>query len=167
MLIRPERATDVVAIRQVHQEAFGGDVEVRLVDLLRDRGKAIVSLVAEVETQVVGHIFFSPVTLGEAQNAPRAAGLAPVGVLPFHQRKGIGSALIREGLKQCEAAGYEVTVVLGDPTYYSRFGFTRASVFGLGNEYGVDDEFMVRASKPDVLAGVNGIVRYAPEFGEV
>jgi predicted N-acetyltransferase YhbS len=74
-------------------------------------------------------------------------GLAPVGALPEHQGRGIGTQLIREGLHACREAGYRAAVVLGEPGYYSRFGFEQASGKGLGNEYGVDEHFMV--AEPD------------------
>ena len=70
-------------------------------------------------------------------------GLAPVGVVPEYQGKGIGSRLIREGLLACREAGYGAAVVLGEPGYYGRFGFGRASERGICNEYGVDEPFMV------------------------
>jgi putative acetyltransferase len=94
-------------------------------------------------------------------------GLAPVGVLPEHQGRGIGTQLIREGLQACREVGYGATVVLGEPGYYSRFGFERASGKGLGNEYGADDHFMVVELSNRALDGVSGTVRYREEFREV
>jgi putative acetyltransferase len=94
-------------------------------------------------------------------------GLAPVAVLPEFQRQGIGSQLIRDGLERCKQAGYDAVVVLGDPAYYFRFGFTRAADSGLHNEYGVHDEFMVVALHEGALRGASGMVKYLPEFAEV
>jgi putative acetyltransferase len=96
----------------------------------------------------------------------RAFDGPPVAVLPERQRQGIGSKLIREGLKQCKQAGYDAVVLLGYPAYYSRFGFSRAADAGLQNEYGVHDEFMVLALRDGALNGVSGLVKYLPEFGE-
>ncbi len=93
--------------------------------------------------------------------------LAPVGVLPEYQNRGIGSRLIRAGLETCGEAGYDAVVLLGEPGYYSRFGFERASDYGLGNEYGVDEPFMVAPLKSGALDGASGTVRYQPEFREV
>src|SRR5437899_10223267 len=76
----------------------------------------------------------------------------------------IGSKLIREGLERSKQAGYDAVVVLGDPNYYSRFGFVRAAAFGLHNEYGVHDEFMVLPLHDGALARVSGMVKYLPEF---
>lgn len=166
MLIRNERAGDEDAIRRVHLEAFGGDLEARLVDLLRQRGKAITSLVADHHGQVVGHILFSSVTI---DNAPvcRALGLAPVGVIPANQRAGVGSRLVREGLRRCQDAGYDLVVLVGAPDYYARFGFEAAKRHGLDNEYGANDEFMVLELRKGSLKAASGLVRYAPEFAEL
>ena len=125
MEIREERAGDWEGIRRVQIAAFGGDGEARLVDLLRERGKAVISLVAVEANDVVGHILFSPVTIDELGDA-RPLGLAPVGVLPAFQRSGIGSSLIREGLSRCARAGYNLVVLVGRPRYYARFGFQAA-----------------------------------------
>ena len=165
--IRDERPSDASSIQRAHREAFGGDVEARLVDRLRERNKALISLVAVIGDEVVGHILFSSVTIGGAAPAVRAIGLAPVAVLPDFQRKGIGSRLIHEGLDRCKREKHALVVVLGDPAYYGRFGFQSAKASGLENEYSVDDEFMVLELQPGALAAVHGIVRYAPEFKEV
>ena len=164
--IRDEQPGDAAFVRRVHREAFGGDVEVRLVDLLRERNKALVSLVAVIASEVVGHVLFSAVTINDATRRVRSIGLAPVAVLPGSQRKGIGSSLIREGLDRCQREGYDLAVVLGDPAYYSRFGFRAANGFGLENEYGVSDEFMVLELTDGAVKGVTGLVRYPPEFKE-
>jgi putative acetyltransferase len=166
MEIREERAGDEEAIRRVHRAAFAGDGEVRLVDLLRERGKAIVSLVAVEAGYVVGHVLFSPVTIDGAEST-RALGLAPVGVLPANQRAGIGTALIGEGLERCVRAGYDLVVLVGAPAYYTRFGFHAAKPHGLDNEYGVNEEFMVLELRERSLERARGLVRYAPEFAEV
>ena len=167
--IRDEQPSDADAIRRLHNEAFNGDVEGRLVDLLRKNNKALVSLVAAIGEDIFGHILFSAVSItGAAPDAPavRAIGLAPVAVLPGFQRRGVGSRLVHEGLGRCKRAGYDLVVVLGDPAYYGRFGFRAANTSGLENEYGVADEFMVLELQPGALGGVNGLVRYAPEFKE-
>jgi putative acetyltransferase len=115
----------------------------------------------------VGHVLFSPVVLEPAQPHFKAVGLAPVGVLPEYQKQGIGSRLIREGLEACRDAGYGAVVVLGDPAYYSRFGFSRARDHGLSNEYHTDEHFMVTALREGTLNGVSSTVKYQPEFQEV
>jgi putative acetyltransferase len=164
--IRAERAGDEDAIRRVHLDAFGGDFEARLVDLLRARGRAVTSLVAVEDGTLAGHIVFSPVTI-DGRDTCRALGLAPIGVLRRFQRRGIGSRLIREGLNQCSGTGHELVVLVGAPAYYTRFGFQRAKQFGLDNEYGVDEEFMALELRAGALEGIRGLVRYAREFAEV
>src|SRR5512146_1230878 len=111
--IRPEQQKDLGAIRRVNERAFGGSAEADLVDLLRARHKAVVSLVAQHDHQIVGHILFSPVTVTGAPESLRVAGLAPMSVLPEFQKKRIGSSLIRAGLAACEESGYDAVVVLG------------------------------------------------------
>ena len=166
MQIRDERSGDEDAIRRVHLEAFGGDLEARLVDLLRAREKAVISIVADQLGSVVGHILFSRVTIERSTNA-HALGLAPVAVLPAFQRRGVGSDLIREGLRRCKGSGCDLVVLVGAPAYYERFGFHAAKPHGLDNEYGVDEEFMVLELQTGALQRASGLVRYAPEFAEV
>jgi len=164
--IREERPEDAAVIRYVLEQAFRGSDEANLVEMLREANKAPISLVAIYDGQLVGHILFSPVTIAPAQPGFSGIGLAPVGVLPEFQRGGIGSSLIREGLEECKRAGYDLVVVLGNPRYYSRFGFSRASDYGLKNEYDADEAFMAMELRKGALAKVSGTVKYQPEFEE-
>jgi putative acetyltransferase len=162
--IRSEKPEDGTAIRHVNEAAFGGSSEARLVEMLRQADKARIELVAVLDGQLVGHILFSPVTIADARHDFRALGLAPLAVLPSFQRLGIGSGLVRQGLLECKRNGYQVVVVLGNPRYYSRFGFLRASGHWLDNEYNEDDAFMVIELQDGALQEVRGLVKYAPEF---
>lgn len=163
--IRAETAGDVPAVRRVNVSAFGRPEEADLVDALRAAARPHISLVALVQGQVVGHIFFSPVTLEAEAVAPAIFGLAPVAVSPERQNQGIGSQLVREGLRECRRMGCDAVVVLGHPEYYPRFGFIPAGRKGLRCEYPVpDDVFMVAELRPDALQG-HGLVKYRPEFG--
>jgi putative acetyltransferase len=164
--VRPETPDDTAAVHAVHVAAFPTDAEARLVDRLRVNGQARVSLVAEVDGAVVGHVLFSPVSLVTPDACCWGLGLAPLAVLPSHQRRGIGAALVREGLTACQAAGCGFVVVLGHPAYYPRFGFGKASAVGLGNEYGADDAFMVLELVPGSLPAGGGLVKYGVEFAE-
>jgi putative acetyltransferase len=164
--IRPEQIEDAAPIRAVHCAAFPTDAEARLVDCLRTSGRARVSLVAEVDGLVIGHVVFSPVSVVAPSGCTHGLGLAPVAVLPDHQRGGVGSALIRVGLAACRRQGCAFVVVLGHPDYYPRFGFRRASDVGLGNEYGADKAFMVLELQPCSLPPEGGLVKYGPEFAE-
>jgi putative acetyltransferase len=164
--IRSERPEDSAAIQEVHTRAFGGPVEAKLVHLITARKKALIALVALKDGTVVGHILFSQVTVANAPQVFKAVGLAPVAVLPEFQKQGIGSQLIREGLRRCNHGGYDAVVLVGDPNYYSRFVFTRAADVGLDNEYGAHDEFMVLPLHEGALDGVSGMVKYLSEFSE-
>ena len=165
--VRAETAEDIPALRRVNELAFGQPNEADLVDALRAAARPHISLVAASEGRVVGHIFFSPVTLEAEDSASLILGLAPMAVLPEYQRQGIGSRLVREGLEECRRMGCDVVVVVGHPGYYPRFGFAPASRKGLRCEYPVPDEvFMVAELKPDALRG-RGLVKYRPEFGGV
>jgi putative acetyltransferase len=165
MEIRAEKPEDIEAIRRINIAAFDGQSEANLVDQLR--GIASTSSFVAVEFEhVVGHIFFSPVTIsGNYADDPGFLGLAPVAVLPDHQGQGIGSFLIRHGLTECARLGFKAVVVLGSPTYYRRFGFIPAQAKGLRCEFPVPDEaFMVLELEHDALAGCTGIVKYRSEF---
>ena len=163
-ILRDEGKSDAQAIKVVLEGAFKGTGEVRAVDLLRQAGQVVISLVAEEDGLIVGHILFSPVTIEPEYPGVRMLGLAPLAVTPSHQGRGIGSRLVQEGLLRCKDAGYDAVVVLGHPTYYSRFGFTRARDSGLDNEYGADNAFMVVELKDRALSDVAGVVKYRPEF---
>src|SRR5881398_988519 len=113
--IRTSRPEDSAAIQEVHLAAFGGPAEAKLVRLITERRKGLISLVAAHDGIVVGHILFSRVTVANSPAAFSGVGLAPVAVLPEFQRQGIGSKLIRDGLERCRQAGYDAVVVLGDP----------------------------------------------------
>ncbi len=160
--IRDEESKDMEQVREILRATFPTDAESKLVDALRANGKAIISLVAAAGSdQVLGHILFSPVST-TPPNEAKGIGIAPVAVHPDFQSQRIGSQLIREGLCLCKEHGYDYCVVLGSPEYYPRFGFEKASNFGLQNEYGVDDEFMlIRFSKRELA---DSLVSYAPEF---
>jgi putative acetyltransferase len=164
--IREETNADLEDIHKVHQAAFDSPAEAHLVDLLRDRDKVSISLMAAVNGEIVGHILFSPVSLDPPPPEWHALGLAPVGVIPGRQRQGLGAALVNHGLERCQELGIDLVVVLGDPAYYSRFGFQRAIDYGLSNEYLADEHFMVLELTPGVLGNFAGLVKYAPEFNE-
>ena len=167
MRIRPETEADSAAVRAVNEAAFDTSAEADLVEALRRRNVSMVSLVAEVEGVVVGHILFSPVSLIEHKDLD-LAGLAPMAVVPDHQRKGIGSGLVRQGLARCKDLGFCAVVVVGHPEYYPRFGFAPASRYSLRSEYDVPDEvFMVAELEYGALNGVSGLVRYDDAFAGV
>lgn len=160
--IREERPEDIAAIREVNKRAFGQDQEGNIVDALRSNGGVLLSLVATLNGQVVGHIMYSPITVGD--NATGAA-LGPMAVLPEHQREGIGSKLIEAGTQKLKEAGYTFIIVLGHPAYYPRFGFTPAAGFGIKCEWDVPGEaFMLLALDQSKMQDASGLARYRNEF---
>ena len=165
--IRQETPADITGIRHVEQQAFQRTTEADLVDLCRRRGKVSLSLVAVNSGGITGHILFTPVTLEPQRESLRGLGLRPIAVLPECQRSGIGSQLMRAGLELCREGGHDFIVLLGNPAYYSRFGFKPAKSYGLSSDYGDGDEFQVLELRTGVLAGVSGKVKYIPEFKEL
>lgn len=167
MNIRAEHPADIELIYQVNALAFGREHEAKLVDRLRGLPHTL-SLVAVVGDAIVGHIFFSPVTLENVQaKNSMILGLGPVAVQPDHQRQGIGSQLIRQGVEQCRQLGSRAVVVLGDPQFYARFGFIPAEQRALRCEYTVPEgTFRVLELEPGALQNCRGLVRYHPEFAD-
>ena len=167
MLIRAEKETDQDAIFAVNASAFETQAEATLVGVLREQAQPIISLVAEEQGNVVGHIMFSPVILSGNPDL-KLMGLAPMAVAPEHQRKGIGSALVKAGLEQCRQLGFVAVVVLGHPEYYPRFGFSPSSRFGIDSEYEVPEEvFMAVELESEALSGHTGRVKYHHAFSKV
>jgi putative acetyltransferase len=167
MRIRPEADADRTAVHAVNDAAFETSAEANLVETLRAKGAELISLVADVDGVVVGHILFSPVSL-TGQSQLNVVGLGPMAVTPQHQRKGIGSALVREGLKRCKQRGCHAVVVLGHAEYYPRFGFVPAVRYGLRSEYDVpDDVFMIAELEDGALQGASGLIRYDEAFASV
>lgn len=163
-VVRPETAADRAAVRTVNEAAFGQATEAALVDALREQAQRVISLVAEIDGTVVGHILFSPVSLAGRPDL-EIAGLAPMAVLPAYQGRGAGTALVAVGLEKCREAGYGAVVVLGHAGYYPRFGFEPAIGRGIDCEYGVPaDAFMYLELRAGYLEGASGTIRYHPAF---
>jgi putative acetyltransferase len=165
VLIRAELPGDHGAVFEVVRRAFEGEGEAELVAALRLVADPQISLVALREERVVGHVFFSPVTIEGERVRTTALGLAPLAVAPECQRQGIGSALVRAGLEAARRAGHGVVVVLGHPGFYPRFGFRPAGARGLRYEApGHDEAFLVVELTAGALGDAAGVVRYRPEF---
>lgn len=169
IVVRDERAEDAGGVRRVNELAFGRAGEADLVDALRANARPHVSLVAVEEGgEVVGHIFYSPVTVEPEARGLLLMGLGPMAVLPRWQKRGVGARLITEGLEECRRLGCAAVVVLGHPTYYPRFGFAPASRLGLRCSYDVPEEvFMAQELTPGALGGRQGLVKYHAAFDAV
>ena len=167
MLIREEQPRDIGRIHDVNEAAFGRPDEARLVDVLRDAARPFLSLVAEENGEVVGHICFTPVEVERYEGSKiNILGLAPMSVHPAHQRRGIGSKLVEAGVEECRRAAYPAVVVLGHPNFYPRFGFRPAAPNGLVSTYDVPEPvFMVLELQPGALRDLRGVARYHPAFG--
>jgi putative acetyltransferase len=166
--IRKEAPADHDWVRMLNDAAFGQPEEGRIVDLLRHSCPETLSLVAELDGQIVGHLFFSPATIGRRNGEIKGMGLAPMAVLPGFQNQGIGSTLVEEGIRRVRDMGYPFIIVLGHERYYPRFGFERASIHQLRCQWeGVPDEaFMVMILDGAVMKEVSGVVKYRDEFDQ-
>lgn len=170
--IRAEQPIDLDQIHELHRAAFAGPAEAELVDTIRAGATFIseLSLVAVTsDGSVLGHVLVSRIGLQpraeDAERIPTLA-LAPIAVLPPHQGRGIGSALMREVLDRADALEETCTVVLGSPPFYARFGFLPAFDLGITGPYdAAGDAFRVR---PRPGAEVTpGRVVYPPAFSSV
>jgi putative acetyltransferase len=166
--IRQEQPEDIAAIRSLNIEAFGRPQEANLIEMLRTSGGILLSLVAANEDQIVGHILYSPVTVGSGEKKIAGAGLGPMAVLPEYQRRGIGAKLIEFGTKRLKQSGCPFIVVLGHAEYYPRFGFRAASEYGLKCEWNVpDNAFMALVLDESKISGLSGLAKYQGEFSSV
>lgn len=166
--IQQETKVDHKLVFEVHKQAFKREEEAILVNRLRTSSAYIpsLSLVAIIDHHIVGHILFTEIRINKKN--VQALALAPLSVLPAFQRKGIGGLLIKEGLGKAAELGYGSVIVLGHETYYPKFGFTNASKWNIKAPFEVpDNNFMALELFPGALDGVEGVVEYAPEFGDV
>jgi putative acetyltransferase len=156
--IRPERAADHAAVRELLLAAFPTAAEADLVGKLRADGDAAIALVAVSEGRIAGHAVFSPM------KAPmRALGLAPVAVAEDWRRRGIAARLIEAGLDRARRGGWQAVFVLGDPAYYGRFGFSAELAAGFSSPFAGPD-LMALALGRRGLAERQGTVAYAAAF---
>lgn len=151
-------------IREVNEAAFGSADEADLVEALRTGGVVLLSVVAELDRRIVGHILFSRMSIETPTGAVAAVALAPMAVLPRYQRQGIGGRLIRYGLDTLRGSGERVVIVVGHPDYYPRFGFSAEQARSLENPF-PPDAFMALELSPGALARIRGRVRYPDAFG--
>ena len=171
LVIRPETESDYQAIEEVNELAFGQPAEGKLVKNLRKNPRFItrLSLVAEIEEKVVGHILFFPVKIESVSGDQKAIiSLAPMAVLPEFQKQGIGRELIKQGLESCYELGYDSVIVLGYPEYYPRFGFKQAQIWNIKDPFNAPAEaYMALELKKGALDNISGVVEYPDEFFEL
>jgi len=170
IITRKESREDLARIKKINDRAFEQEDESRLVNKLRKKDQFIpeLSLVAETDEMVVGHIFFYPVKIISADQKHTTLSLGPMSVLPEHQKKGIGGKLINEGLSRAKDFGFRSVIVVGHPEYYPKFGFTKASKWSIKVPFKVPDEvFMALEIAEGELQDKSGIIAYPAEFMEV
>jgi len=157
MLIRDETGCDADAVYAVVSSAFGRHGEAQLVRDLHVAGDAVVALVAEDDSHIIGHVLLSRLV------APfPALALAPVSVLPGRQGTGVGSALVREALRRAAEGHWRAVFVLGDPKYYGRFGFSTAAAAGFSSPYA--GEYFMGLALSGVMPAATGELRHGAAF---
>lgn len=174
IFIRKETPEDYSQVIELTEKAFeimefSDGTEGKLVENIRkaDTFVAELSLVAELNGQVIGHVLFTPIRIENDQESFESLALAPVSVLPAYQYQGIGSKLIREGHQKAKELGFKSVIVLGHPEYYPKFGYKPASLWGIRAPFDLphDNVFMALELTQGALKKVSGTVKYPPEFG--
>ncbi len=167
MEIRLSDDSDLPAISRIHREAFGPDegpeVDELVRDLLQDpTAEPSLSLVAESDGTLAGHILFTAARIDGPGESPVASILAPLGILPAFQRQGVGGLLAERGLAILGERGVDLVFVLGHPSYYPRFGFQPAGAVGFDAPYPIPEKdaaaWMVKALKPGAIDRFAGTV---------
>jgi putative acetyltransferase len=173
LVIRAEEPGDAAAVNAIVAACFAREdraepEEVALVEGIRrlpDFDRRL-SLVADLDGKVIGHLLFSPMRVETAAGGVPALALAPLAVLPGYEGERAGTALMRAGLAAVRDAGHRIVIVLGHPKYYRRFGFRPARALGIEPpEPWSDAAFQALELVPGALAGVQGVARYAEPFG--
>ncbi len=172
LTVRPETKEEYAAIRQLIQEAFdpmpfSAGKEWQLVEAIRTSDGYIpgLALVAELDGKIIGHIMVSEVAIDGKNSMIPALILSPVSVLPQFQRKGIGQVLCRKAVEEASKTDYPVMIVIGDPNYYSRFGFQPAVPQGVYLPFGFEEEYLQLIPLRDgVLEKVSGAIQFPPWF---
>jgi putative acetyltransferase len=168
MEIRQEKQEDINEIRALNERAFGQPQEANIIDKLRSNCEGLLSLVAIENEKIAGHILFSPAVIEGQHGIIKGMGLAPMAVLPEMQRQGTGTQLVKTGIENLKKMQCPFIIVLGHPEYYPRFGFERASLYGIKCQWeGIPDEaFMVLRLDKSTMNPVSGLAKYRDEFNE-
>jgi len=177
IIIRTETEADYETITVVNDLAFGRGNEGKLVKALREiEGfEPRLSLVAELggeligqtDSKTIGHVLFTPITIQGVESDYPSLSLGPIAVIPDYQKDGIGGKLILEGHRIALELGYTSVILLGHPSYYPRFGYRTAELWGLTNPWGIHNEaFMVIELVEGSLEGKAGLVIYPEAFNQ-
>lgn len=161
VLEKPEQRAEVLALNRL---AFKGEEEARIIEALTRDDLVVLSLVVTEDEKVIGHILFSRLAVAVDDRPVKAVSLAPMAVLPDHQGKGIGSALVKRGLDLLAARGFAAVIVLGHTEFYPRFGFSAEAVRHIAGPFQGLEAFMGLELKPGALAGESGECRYPAAF---
>ncbi|WP_159566021.1 GNAT family N-acetyltransferase [Budvicia diplopodorum] len=167
MLIRVEIPVDAAGIAKLLRKVFAGNREADLIQQLREDGLITLGVVATDDYGgIIGYAAFSPVMVNGEDRL--WVGLAPLAVSEKHQGKGIGKALVYEGLDTLNEFSYAAVAVLGDPAYYAPFGFKPAAEFNLHSQWpDVASAFQIYSLADDALVGVSGLVEYSAPFDQL
>jgi len=164
--VRQENSDDIRAIDVVHLSAFEGDTEVALVDSLRSSSGFIsdLSLVAEFNGRIVGHVLLTKVRLLKGNESKDVLALAPMAVVPSQSHRGIGSELIQAVVEKAKKLGYKGIVVAGHPEFYQRFGFETAAKWGLDTNLTVSNDLVTAMELEDKCFEGGGNIIYPALF---
>jgi putative acetyltransferase len=167
--VRQENKDDIRAIDVVHLSAFEGDAEAGLIDDLRASSSFIpeLSLVAEFNGRIVGHILLSKVKLLSDAGGQDILALAPMAVVPSQSHRGIGSELVQRAIEEAKALGQKAIVVAGRPDFYKRFGFEPASKWGLTSNLSIATDLITAIELEEGSLGGGGNVIYPSMFEKV
>lgn len=167
LIIRTETPRDFPKVYEVNSTAFGRSEEAQLVDRLRSGDTFLdeLSLVACIDNKIVGHILFTKIEIVNNDRKNNSIALAPIAVLPRYQKKGIGSQLVKEGLKKAKDLGHKSVVVLGHERFYPKFGFSPAHKWNIKAPFNVPiASFMALELEDGAFDNVDGVVQYPKAF---
>lgn len=168
MVIRHESEEDIAAIRELHEQAFEQSLEADIVEALRKNCTELLSIVAEHDGKIIGHVLFSPAEIEGPHGVLQGVALAPMAVAADMRRKGIGTRLVKHGVVQLMRAQCPFILVIGRPDYYRHHDFAPASEFGITCPWEniPDEAFMIRWINRTKIQGVSGAARFREEFNE-